>query len=221
MKTIGFIRTLAVLLLAAVLMAGCVSTPSDTGPETAVPTQTAVLRATEPTVTDTQNITGGNETAPKILIAYFSRTGNTETIANMIAEETSGTLFEIVPEVSYPEDYTECTEIARQEQNDNARPALATHVENMNEYDVVFVGYPIWWGTMPMMMFTFLEEYDLDGKTIVPFCTSGGTGLGRSVTDIRTLCPNATIADGFTVGGSSAADARDRVADWIADLDLV
>ncbi|MCZ0863342.1 flavodoxin [Methanocorpusculum vombati] len=212
--------TLAVLALAAVFTAGCVSSPSEPVPETAAPTQTAVTPAAEQTVTVVPNATGGNGADRKILIAYFSRTGNTETVAHMIAEETRGTLFEIVPETPYPEEYSACTTIAQQEQNDNARPALATHVENMDEYEVIFVGYPIWWGTMPMMLFTFLEEYDFDGKTIVPFCTSGGTGLGRSVSDIRTLCPNAIVADGFTVGGSSAATAQDRVADWIAGLDL-
>ena len=210
MKNVPLLLTLAVLLLVAVLAAGCISSPSDPVPGTAAPTPTAVV----------PNATGGSGADRNILIAYFSRTGNTETVANMIAEETRGNLFAIVPETPYPEEYSACTTVAQQEQNDNARPALATHVENMDEYEVIFVGYPIWWGTMPMMLFTFLEEYDFNGKTIVPFCTSGGTGLGRSVSDIRTLCPDATVADGFTVSGSSAATAQDRVADWIAGLNL-
>lgn len=220
MKNVPLLLTLAVLLLAAVLAAGCISSPSDPVPGTAAPTPTAVTPAAEQTVTAVPNATGGSGADRNILIAYFSRTGNTETVANMIAEETRGTLFAIVPETPYPEEYSACTTVAQQEQNDNARPALATHVENMDEYEVIFVGYPIWWGTMPMMLFTFLEEYDFNGKTIVPFCTSGGTGLGRSVSDIRTLCPDATVADGFTVSGSSAATAQDRVADWIAGLNL-
>lgn len=206
MKNVPLLLTLAVLLLAAVLAAGCISSPSDPVPGTAASTPTTVTPAAEQTVTAVPNATGGSEADRNILIAYFSRTGNTETVTNMIAEETRGTLFAIT--------------VAQQEQNDNARPALATHVENMDEYEVIFVGYPIWWGTMPMMLFTFLEEHDLNGKTIVPFCTSGGTGLGRSVSDIRTLCPDATVADGFTVSGSSAATAQDRVADWIAGLNL-
>ena len=160
MKNVPLLLTLAVLLLAAVLAAGCISSPSDPVPGTAAPTPTAVTPAAEQTVTVVPNVTGGSGADRNILIAYFSRTGNTETVANMIAEETRGTLFAIVPETPYPEEYSACTTVAQQEQNDNARPALATHVENMDEYEVIFVGYPIWWGTMPMMLFTFLEEYD-------------------------------------------------------------
>lgn len=216
MKKISLILPLAVLLLAAVLMAGCISSPEHTEGTT---TPTPTLATATPT--PAQNVSDDAEPASaKILVAYFSRTGNTETIAEMIADSTGGTLFEIVPENAYPEEYSACTAQAQQEQNDNARPALATHVENMAEYDVIYIGYPIWWGTMPMLMFTFLEEYDLDGKTIVPFCTHGGSGLSRSVSDITAACPGATVLNGLAVSGSSAAGAGETVKNWIADLNL-
>jgi flavodoxin len=132
-----------------------------------------------------------------ILVAYFSHTGNTRVIANQIHENVGGDIFEIVTVDPYPDDYNACVDKAKQEQDDNSRPELATKVENMDSYDVVFVGYPNWWGTMPMAVFTFLEEYDFSGKTIVPFCTHEGSGLGRSVEDIKELCPQSTILEGL------------------------
>jgi flavodoxin len=127
----------------------------------------------------------------KCLIAYYSREGNnyvsgsivnlpignTEVIAKMIQEMTEGDLFRIDTVNSYPEDYTETTEVAKKELDDNARPELSNNVKNMDSYNVIFLGYPIWWRTMPMALFTFLEEYDFSGKTIIPFCTHEGSGI--------------------------------------------
>ncbi len=133
------------------------------------------------------------------LIAYFSRpgnnyvngsivnlpVGNTEVVATMIREMTGGDLFHIEPVTVYPEGYTETTEVAQQELRANARPKLTRHQEIPDSYDLIFLGYPNWWGTMPMPVFTFLEDYDLAGKTIAPFCTHEGSGMGRSVADIK------------------------------------
>ena len=127
-----------------------------------------------------------------ILIAYFSHTGenynvgviekgNTHIVADMIAEETGGDLFEIATVNPYPDTYEECTEVAMQEQRENARPELTAQVENMEQYDTVYLGYPIWWGELPMAVYTFLESYDFSGKTIVPFCTHEGSGLAGTV----------------------------------------
>ena len=202
----------AVLLVcvAGIAAAGCIDTETPAG-------------AVTPTPEVTQASGNQTETAmnsSRILIAYFSRTGNTEAVARMIAEETGGTLFPVTTVESYPSDYTEATNVARAEQEQNARPELAVHVDAMEEYDVIFLGYPIWWGTMPMAMWTFLEEYDVTGKTIVPFCTHGGSGFGRSISDITTLAPGATLRDGFACPGSSARDAGDDVAAWVAGLNL-
>jgi len=110
--------------------------------------------------------------------------------------------------------------VARVELDEDARPELSAHVEDMDAYDIVVLGYPNWWGTIPMAVYTFLEEYDFSGKTIVPYCTHQGSGLGRSVTDIKTLCPDSTILDGLAVSGSHVSNAQSDVDKWLSDLGL-
>lgn len=156
-----------------------------------------------------------------ILIAYFSHTGNTEVIASMIAEYTGGDLFQVETITVYPDEYNELIEQARQEQNDDARPELASSVEDMDAYDTIFIGYPNWWGTMPMTMFTFLESYDFSGKTVVPFCTHEGSALGSSERDISELIPDAELLEGLAVRGQTAQnrqdEAREAVTDWLRE----
>ena len=146
----------------------------------------------------------------KILVAYFSRTGenygvgviekgNTHIIADMIAEQTGGDTFEIAAVTPYPDSYDECTAVAQREKNENARPELTAEVDNMADYDVIFLGYPIWWGDMPMAVYTFLESYDFSGKTIVPFCTHAGSGLSGTVGNIKAACPGTTVLDGLAI----------------------
>ena len=168
----------------------------------------------------------------KCLIAYFSRAGNnyvsgniinlpvgnTEVVAKMIQEITEGNLFRIDTVTSYPEGYTETTEVAQKELRENARPRLSSHLENIESYDVIFLGYPNWWGTMPMAVFTFLEEYDFSGKTIVPFCTHEGSGLGHSEKDVKKLCPEATVLKGLAIHGARASDAKKDVTDWLSNI---
>lgn len=178
-------------------------------------TQSASKIGADETETNANETEGNN-----ILIAYFSKTGNTETIANMIAEQTGGALFKVETVTPYPDDYNETVDIAREEQDNNARPELSTHVEDMSRYDVIYLGFPNWWGTMPQAMFTFLEEYDFSGKTIIPFCTHGGSALGRSEGDIASLVPNATLLDGLAVSGSSVDRAEGTVEKWLAGLGL-
>ncbi len=158
----------------------------------------------------------------KILIAYFSRSGNTQTIANLIHENVGGDIFRIQTVQSYPSDYTETTEVAKKEQEENARPELTDKVENIEQYDTIFVGYPNWWGTMPMAVFTFLEEYNLEGKNIVPFCTHEGSALGRSENDIKQTVPNANVLKGLAIRGSNvnSNSAKTSVNDWIEELDI-
>lgn len=170
----------------------------------------------------------------KCLIAYFSRAGNnyvsgkivnlpignTKVVADMIQKTTEGDLLRIDAVKSYPQDYTATTNVAKKELNDNARPELSSHVENMDSYNVIFLGYPNWWGTMPMPVFTFLEEYDFSGKTIVPFCTHEGSGLGCSEKDIAKLCPKATLLKGLAVHGSRVSSAKKDVADWLNKISM-
>ncbi len=156
-----------------------------------------------------------------ILVAYFSHSGNTRVIANQIRESVGGDIFEIVAVDPYPSDYDAVVEQARKELSEEYRPKLKTKVENMESYNVVFVGYPIWWGTIPMPVATFSSEYDFSGKTIVPFCTHEGSHLGRSVTDIKELYPQSTILDGLAVRGRDVKNAQNEVSGWLRELELI
>jgi len=135
----------------------------------------------------------------RIFVAYFSWSGNAKTLAGQIAQVTGGNLFEIKTIKTYPNTYDECTKVARQEQNNNARPEISGSIANMDQYDIIFLCYPIWYSTMPMAVFTFLETYNLSGKTIYPLATHGGSGFGRSLDDIKKLCPQAVIGKGISV----------------------
>ena len=126
-----------------------------------------------------------SSTDKKVLVAYFSRSGNTRAVADHIKSLTGGDMFEIQVAKPYPEEYHACTEVAKKEKEDNARPTLKTKVENMASYDVIFIGYPNWWGTMPMPILTFLESYDFAGKKIALFATSGGSGFGKTVSRLE------------------------------------
>jgi flavodoxin len=155
------------------------------------------------------------------LSAYFSHSGNTRVIAHQIHENIGGDIFEIVSVDPYPSDYDEVVEQARKELNKEYRPRLKTKVENMDSYNVVFVGYPCWWGTIPMPVATFLSEYDFSGKTIVPFCTHEGSSLGRSVMDIKKLCPQSTILDGLAVRGSDVKNVQNEVSEWLCEIGMM
>jgi flavodoxin len=147
--------------------------------------------------------------------------GNTKVVANMIQEMTGGDVFCINTVKSYPEDYAETTNVAKKEQHDNARPELSSHVDNMESYNVIFLGYPNWYGTMPMPVFTFLEEYDFSGKTIIPFCTHEGSGLGHSEKDIAKLCPKASLLKGLAIQGSGVSAAKTDVMNWLHKLGMI
>lgn len=146
-----------------------------------------------------------------VLVAYFSYSGTTRNVATALSEKTGGDLFEITPQDSYSNVYME----SNSEIRSNARPALTDTVENMEEYDIVFVGYPIWWDEAPAMIATFLAENDFSGKTIIPFCTSSSDDIGNSLHIFSELCPDAEIAEGLT-----ANDLND-IKPWIQRLGLM
>jgi flavodoxin len=171
----------------------------------------------------------------KSLIAYYSRkgnnylggqivdlpVGNTEVIAKKIQGLTGSDIFKINTVKTYPEDYTETTNVAQKEKTNNARPELTEKVSNMDTYDVIILGYPNWWGTMPMALFTFLESHDFSGKTIVPFCTNEGSGMGSSERDIRKICPGAKVLPGLSIRGGEVAGADKEVANWLKKNELI
>lgn len=157
----------------------------------------------------------------KILIVYFSHSGNTREIANQIHSKVGGDVFEIQSIQTYPADYNAVVKQAKQEQQSGFRPQLKTKVKNIDAYNVVFVGYPNWWGTMPMPVFTFFESYNFAGKTVIPFCTHEGSRMGRSVSDIRQLCPQSTVADGLAIRGRDVKQAQGDVVAWLTELGLL
>lgn len=155
-----------------------------------------------------------------VLITYFSHSGNTRVIANQIHELVGGDIFEIVAIDQYSNDYIEVVRQARKELNDNYKPKLKAKVGSMESYNVVFVGYPVWWGTIPMPVASFLSEYDFSGKKIVPFCTHEGSRLGRSVSNIKELCPNSTVIEGLTVRGSNVKTAESKISEWLQEISM-
>lgn len=152
----------------------------------------------------------------KILVAYFSHTGNNEKVAQLIQSKTGADIFKVETATPYPSVYRETTELAKQEKADNARPALKNKVENMVQYDVVFVGYPIWWYTAPMAVATFADSYDFSGKTVITFCTSGGSPISDSTPDINKWFKGANVIEGIRAYPDDTA-ATEK---WLAGLNL-
>ena len=171
--------------------------------------------------TDKENTDNQDVQDHKVLVAYFSATGTTKGVAEHIANGLNADIYEIVPEDPYTDadlNYNDNNSRTTIEMNDpNARPAISGSVENMEQYDIIFVGYPIWWGEAPRIVSTFMERYDFSGKTIVPFCTSGGSGIGSSASNLERLTSGATWLDGRRLNGS---DSQDTVMEWVNSLDL-
>ncbi|MBR2575765.1 MAG: S-layer homology domain-containing protein [Firmicutes bacterium] len=165
--------------------------------------------------------TSQSDAGGRILVAYFSCTGNTEKVAGYVAEALDVSAYEIVPETPYTSadlNYSDSsTRAAREQNNPNARPGISGKVENMDQYDIIFLGYPIWWGQAPKIMYTFVESYDLSGKTIVPFCTSGSSGIGSSAVNLSKSAPDAEWLSGNRFSGSAT---KESVAKWIDGLGL-
>lgn len=176
------------------------------------------------------------ETVRKTLIAYFSLAdivpegadasahatpsiGNTESAAIEIQNQVGGDLFAIHTVQTYPVSHRECSAIAEEEMRSDARPELSTHVENMEQYDTVYIGYPIWWYIEPMAIRTFLEEYDFTGKTVIPFCTTLGAGIGESEENIASLASGATVLEGLTLH-TGRQDMSEDISSWLADIGM-
>lgn len=155
----------------------------------------------------------------KILVAYFSWGGTTQRMAQEIVRQTGADLFRIEPVVPYPTNYTECTEVAQEEKNNNARPAIANEVENWNDYDTVFIGCPVWWWTTPMIICTFAESYDFEGKTVVPFCTYASTYRDETLARIVELTPDADHLTGE--GLTSGRINEQNISSWLKEIEVI
>ncbi|MBF0474721.1 MAG: NAD(P)H-dependent oxidoreductase [Deltaproteobacteria bacterium] len=163
-----------------------------------------------------ETVTGGK----KMLITYYSRTGNTREVANQIHQRVGGEIIELQTVNPYPEDYEELKKQAMQELKSGFKPELKIKVKEIGSYDVIFVGTPIWWGTMAAPVKSFLSRYDLSGKTIAPFITHAGSGLGQSVSDMAALCPHSRILDGLAVWGNRVHNAQENVSDWLHKINI-
>ena len=152
-----------------------------------------------------------------ILVTYFSWSGNTQAMAERIAELTDGTLFYIEPVNAYPSEYTPCTEVALEELNTDARPAIKNEVENWEQYDTVFIGCPVWWHTAPMIINTFTESYDFNGKTVIPFCTYASTYRDETLARIVELTPDAEHLEGLGLRGRNTDD----VEPWLREIGII
>lgn len=179
-------------------------------------TEDAGISETKQPETETPETQGS-----KVLVAYFSATGTTKGVAEHIANGLNAEIYEIIPEEPYTDadlDYSDNNSRSTIEMNDaSSRPAISGSVENIEQYDIVFIGYPIWWGEAPRIVSTFVESYDFSGKTVVPFCTSGGSGVGSSATNLEQLTSGAAWMEGKRLNGG---DSQDTVMEWVNGLDL-
>lgn len=226
-----------ILILAALLLCGCSTPAASQG--TPTPETTPEITP-ETTPEPSEEVMKGQ----KALVLYFSRVGNmalngnvdvsssasiqqyqdqivgnTGVVAMMIQEITGAELMVLETAEQYPVSYDETLDVGRQERDEAARPELALALDNFDEYDTIYMGFPVWWYDMPMAIYSFLESYDLSGKTIVPFATSGGSGFSES--DIAELQPNAEVLEGLVVGANSITNAKEQVNTWLTDLGLL
>lgn len=247
MKRIFLLLLAGTLLLS---LAACGSAPAESDPPSSTASTSQEESGTNSSETAPSADISGDETAnaasgSNILIAYFTMPedvdtegvdaiagasivvsdgevmGNVEYMASVIQETVGGDLFQIETVQQYPLDHDPLVDQAAEEQDADARPELATHIENLDSYDTIFLGYPNWWGDMPQALYTFLEEYDFSGKTIIPFCPHGGSGFSRTESTIADLQPEATVSeDGLTISRNDVADSHDQIAQWAAGLGL-
>ena len=195
---------LIIAVIIILLLIGCSTTPNDSD---------SLLQSTDNTLIRSET---------KIFVAYFSCTGTTEKVAEKIADKTNGTLYKIVPQTPYTSEdlnYSNPNSRTSIEQNDeDFRTEIAGKIENFEDFDVIFIGYPIWWGKAPKIIYTFLEEYNFSGKTVIPFCTSGSSGIDSSIPPLKAITPNATFLNGKRF---SPQVSDEDIAKWINDLNIM
>lgn len=199
-------KVIAIMLTAALLFTLAACGNKNTVTSQAVETQSATQAKDE------------SANSKKILTVYFSWSGNTDAFAGFIHNKVKGDVVRIVPQTDYPEGYDDVVDLAKQEKADNVRPKFKELGVNPEDYDVIFIGYPIWWYTMPMIVYTFFDTYDFSGKTLIPFNTHEGSGDSGTYDTIRELEPQATVLDGLAIRGNKIADAESEVAQWLQKI---
>ena len=189
------------------------STPNDNQtPSTSAP------NATPSDALSDESSTEPVKTGAKSLVVYFSWSGNTENVAKSIQSQTGSDIFGIVPKTPYSTDYNTVVDDAKIEQQNNARPEINDSIPNIADYDTIYVGFPNWWGDMPMILYTFFDTYDLSGKTVALFCTSGGSGLSNTENEVKELEPNATVVKGLHIGSGESAAPDNAVKSWLSEI---
>lgn len=180
-------------------------------------TKTLVVYFSMPETTKPNNMTQEEDNSTVVINGEVI--GNTQYVAYLIQKNTSADIFRIEPKTPYPTNHKTLVDLAKAEQNNKARPELAVKVENLEQYDVIFLGYPNWWGDMPMILYSFLESHNLSGKTIIPFNTHGGSEFSNTINSISALQPKASIIkNGFTVSRNTVQNCADDVAAWVKGL---
>ena len=227
------IISLFMALVMALSLAACSTnqSPSESTPEesrlptnerTPAPSNTngknLVVYFSMPETTDPDNMM--EEEANSTVIIDGEVLGNTQYMAYVIQETVGADIFRIEPETPYPTDHDELVDLASEEQSNNARPAIKNTIENFDTYENIFVGYPNWWGDMPMILYSFFDKYDFSGKTIIPFNTHGGSGFSGTISTIKELEPNADVLDGKSISRNDIQDAEQEIVDWVNSLDL-
>ena len=156
----------------------------------------------------------------KMLIIYFTRTGNTEKIANYINKVTNIEIFKIEPKTAYPSNYDETLSIARNEQSSNSRPEINNPLTDVSKYDIILLGYPLWYSHLPNIVMTQLELLNLNNKIIYPFNTHGSSGIGSSVNDIKNIVSGATVNNGFAIQQKNVENSEDDVNEWLENIGI-
>ena len=195
---------------------------------TALLAMSCTASANQSSINNNQNETNIDKQG-KTLVVFFShagenysvgniKVGNTKIVADYISEMTGADQFEVVADKDYDMPYMQLIEVAKQEAHDGELPPMVGRLENVDQYDTVFIGGPVWWGTYPQVMFTFFRDYDLNGKTIIPFTTHEGSGLASCVEDVRSAYPNADVKPGFAIYGHDVRSGRSKVEKWLKGL---
>ena len=191
--------------------------PEQTG-NTAGNGNALVVYFSMPETTEPDNMTQDEEQSTVVIDGQVL--GNTQYMAYVIQETLGADIFRIEPETPYPTDHDTLVDLAKEEQNNDARPAMAGAIENLGDYGTVFIGYPNWWGDMPMILYSFFDAYDFSGKTIIPFNTHGGSGFSDTLSTIRSLEPEAQVLDGLSISRNHIQDAEQEIIDWVNGLNL-
>lgn len=169
-----------------------------------------------PETTDVENMTEAEDDSTVVIDGEVL--GNTQYMARIIQEHTGADIFRIEPETPYPTDHETLVDLAAEEKEKNARPVIRGQIEDFERYETVYIGYPIWWSDMPMILYSFFDQYDFSGKTVIPFSTHGGSSFAGTPAEIQRMEPNATMVEGLTISRDRIQDAKQQIIDWVNGL---